>query len=93
MGGSSKLWYDEVWAEARAPEPTPAQHASLLAKRPYGLRHAAVSTWLGSGVEPQVVAARAGHGVAVLFRVYAKCLDGAFANANPRIEAARRNGR
>jgi hypothetical protein len=40
-----------------------------------------------------VVAARAGHSVAVLFRVYAKCLDGAAATANARIEAALRDGR
>ena len=41
----------------------------------------------------QVVAARAGHSVAVLFRVYAKCLEGATATANARIEAMPRNGR
>ena len=71
---------------------TPAQCASLLAKRPYDLRHAAVSTWLSSGVEPQEVAARAGHSVAVLFRVYAKCLDGGAVTANARIERALKNG-
>lgn len=70
-----------------------AQRSSSLAKRPYDLRHAAVSTWLSSGVEPQVVAQRAGHSVAVLFRVYAKCLDGAAATANARIEATLREGR
>ncbi|WP_405389189.1 tyrosine-type recombinase/integrase [Streptomyces sp. NBC_01102] len=85
--------YGEVWAEARLRALTPAQRSSLLAKRPYDLRHAAVSTWLSSGVEPQVVAQRAGHSVAVLFRVYAKCLDGAAATANARIEATLRNGR
>lgn len=51
-----------------------------------------MSTWLSSGVEPQVVAARAGHGMAVLFRVYAKCLDGATVTANARIERALKNG-
>lgn len=80
--------YGEVWAEARRRALSPAQYASTLAKRPYDLRHAAVSTWLSSGVEPQAVAQRAGHSVAVLFRVYAKCLDGAAATANARIEAA-----
>ncbi|MFI9775743.1 tyrosine-type recombinase/integrase [Streptomyces sp. NPDC051956] len=80
--------YGEVWAEARRRALFPAQYASTLAKRPYDLRHAAVSTWLSSGVEPQAVAQRAGHSVAVLFRVYAKCLDGAAATANARIEAA-----
>ncbi|MDX2727271.1 tyrosine-type recombinase/integrase [Streptomyces sp. PA03-2a] len=85
--------YGEVWAEARLRALTPAQRSSSLAKRPYDLRHAAVSTWLSSGVEPQVVAQRAGHSVAVLFRVYAKCLDGAAATANARIEATLRGGR
>ncbi|WP_329128325.1 tyrosine-type recombinase/integrase [Streptomyces caniferus] len=85
--------YGEVWAEARRRALTPMQYASPLAKRPYDLRHAAVSTWLSSGVEPQVVAARAGHSVTVLFRVYAKCLDGAAAAANARIERALMSGR
>ncbi|MFF1927285.1 tyrosine-type recombinase/integrase [Streptomyces sp. NPDC058228] len=85
--------YGEVWAEARSRALTPAQQRSPLAKRPYDLRHAAVSTWLSSGVEPQEVAQRAGHSVAVLFRVYAKCLDGAAATANARIEATLRGGR
>ncbi|MEO3852459.1 tyrosine-type recombinase/integrase [Streptomyces sp. B8F3] len=85
--------YGEVWTEARRRALTPEQSASLLAKRPYDLRHAAVSTWLSSGVEPQEVAQRAGHSVAVLFRVYAKCLDGAAATANARIEATLRAAR
>ncbi|WP_406211117.1 tyrosine-type recombinase/integrase [Streptomyces decoyicus] len=85
--------YGEVWAEARRRALPPAQYASLLAKRPYDLRHAAVSTWLSSGVEPQLVAKRAGHSVTVLFRVYAKCLDGEAATANARIEAALKGGR
>ncbi|GAA2994067.1 tyrosine-type recombinase/integrase [Streptomyces fulvorobeus] len=84
--------YGEVWAEARSRALTPLQRASPLAKRPYDLRHAAVSTWLSAGVEPQVVAQRAGHSVAVLFRVYAKCLNGAAATANARIEATLRGG-
>jgi integrase len=62
--------------------------ASKLAKRPYDLRHAAVSTWLASGVEAPRVAAWAGHGVDVLLRVYAKLLDGEEDVARKRIEAA-----
>ena len=85
--------YGEVWAEARRRALTPAQYGSPLAKRPYDLRHAAVSTWLSSGVEPQLVAKRAGHSVTVLFRVYAKCLDGTADTANARIEAALKNAR
>lgn len=79
--------YGEVWAEARRRALTPAQRASSLAKRPYDLRHAAVSTWLSSGVEPQLVAKRAGHSIAVLFRVYAKFLSGGDEAANAKISA------
>jgi integrase len=61
---------------------------SMLAKRPYDLRHAAVSTWLASGVEPPRVAEWAGHSVEVLLRVYAKCLDGQEDIARKRVEAA-----
>ncbi|MFG2500041.1 tyrosine-type recombinase/integrase [Streptomyces sp. NPDC048441] len=84
--------YGEVWAEARRRALTPAQRESTLAKRPYDLRHAAVSTWLSSGVEPQLVAKRAGHSVAVLFRVYAKFLSDGDEAANAKI-SARLNGR
>jgi integrase len=79
--------YGEVWAEARARALTPAEFESVLAKRPYDLRHAAVSTWLSSGVEPQLVAERAGHSVAVLFRVYAKFLKDGDEAANAKISA------
>ncbi|MFJ8463085.1 tyrosine-type recombinase/integrase [Streptomyces swartbergensis] len=83
--------YGEVWAGARARALTPAEFDSVLAKRPYDLRHAAVSTWLSSGVEPQLVAERAGHSVAVLFRVYAKFLKDGDEAANAKI-SARLNG-
>ncbi|SHK55502.1 tyrosine-type recombinase/integrase [Actinacidiphila paucisporea] len=80
--------YGEVWARARKSAFTPEQHASPLAVRPYELRHACVSLWLNSGVDPVEVARRAGHSVAVLLKVYAKCLDGATEMANARIDAA-----
>ncbi|MFD3940066.1 tyrosine-type recombinase/integrase [Streptomyces sp. NPDC058611] len=84
--------YGAVWADARAEVLNQQDHASRLAKRPYDLRHTAVSTWLSAGVEPQIVAQRAGHSLAVLFRVYAKFLkDGAEA-ANAKI-SARLDGR
>lgn len=65
-----------------------AQAASPLARRPYDLRHAAVSLWLNAGVPATQVAEWAGHSVNVLLRVYAKCLDGQDAAARRRIEAA-----
>ena len=65
-----------VWAAARAAALTDTEYASPLAKRPYDLRHAAVSTWLNAGVPPTQVAEWAGHSVNVLLRVYAKCVYG-----------------
>jgi integrase len=64
------------------------QAASKLAERPYDLRHGGVSLWLGSGVNPQEVARRAGHSVEVLLRVYAKCIDGQEDAMNKRISDA-----
>ncbi|MDI5965027.1 tyrosine-type recombinase/integrase [Streptantibioticus silvisoli] len=80
--------YGEVWARTRKAFMPPEQQASPLAARPYDLRHACVSLWLNSGVDPVEVARRAGHSVAVLLKVYAKCLDGATSMANDRIDKA-----
>lgn len=80
--------YTEVWQDARLLAFTPARVASPLARRPYDLRHAAVSLWLNAGVSAPDVAERAGHGVDVLLRVYAKCLDGHKEIANQRIADA-----
>ncbi|GAA3575251.1 hypothetical protein GCM10022419_065460 [Nonomuraea rosea] len=77
--------YTEVWQDTRLLAFTPAQVASPLAKRPYDLRHAAVSLWLNAGVSAPDVAERAGHGVDVLLRVYAKCVDGHQDIANQRL--------
>jgi integrase len=83
--------YLRLWKEARRRALTAEQFASPLARRPYDLRHAAVSTWLNGGVPPAQVAEWAGHSVAVLLRVYAKCVDGAETYALERIaEALRR---
>jgi hypothetical protein len=57
----------------------------------YDLRHARVSTWLNGGVPPARVAEWAGHSVAVLLKVYAKCIDGQDELASRRIEEARRD--
>ena len=77
--------WGEVWQRARPVALTPAQQASPLARRPYDLRHAAVSLWLNAGVPATEVARRAGHGVAVLLKVYANCIDGQASAANQRI--------
>jgi integrase len=80
--------YTTVWKQARQKALSPRQRRSPLAARPYDLRHAAVSTWLNSGVSPTRVAEWAGHSVAVLLKIYAKCIDGETASALRRIEAA-----
>jgi hypothetical protein len=77
-----------AWLLDRLLALTPVQVASPLAGRPYDLRHAAVSLWPNSGVLATDVAARAGHSVDVLLKVYAKCIDGQEATVNQRIEDA-----
>ena len=72
-----------------APITRPApQQCSPLGRHPYDLRHAAVSLWLSSGVPATEVARRAGHGVAVLLKIYAHCIDGQADAANQRITDA-----
>jgi integrase len=77
-----------AWQRARRTVLTPAEVDSMLARRPYDLRHACLSTWLNAGVAPTQVAEWAGHSVAVLLSVYAKCLDGQDQVAFRRIEGA-----
>ncbi len=78
--------YTVAWKQARTIGLSPEQAASPLARRPYDLRHAAVSTWLAAGVPVAEVAERAGHTVEVLLKVYARCLDGSRSASNERID-------
>jgi len=68
--------YLKVFHESRAVAFKPEEAASPLLEVPYALRHAAVSTWLRTAGDPARVAEWAGHSVAVLLRVYAKCIHG-----------------
>jgi integrase len=77
--------YLAIFHKARAAAFTKAEAASLLARRPYDLRHAAVSTWLKATADPPQVAEWAGHSVAVLLGVYAKCISGQQDEAKRRI--------
>jgi integrase len=79
--------YGDIWRAARQAALTPQEAASELARRPYDLRHAAVSTWLNAGVDPTQVASWAGHSVEVLLAVYAKCIVGRDEIARRRIES------
>ena len=47
-----------------------------------------MSLWLNSGAPTAEVARRAGHGVAVLLKIYAHCIDGQADAANQRITDA-----
>lgn len=80
--------YSAVWAGARKKALTGAQCRSPLGRRTYDLRHAAIPLWLNSGVPATEVARRAGHGVAVLLKIYAHCIDGQADAANKRINDA-----
>ncbi|GAA1872217.1 tyrosine-type recombinase/integrase [Pseudonocardia alni subsp. carboxydivorans] len=80
--------YCRVWRKARASALTESEAASPLARRPYDLRHAAVSTWLNAGVPSTQVAEWAGHSVAVLHQIYAKCIVGQEDAARQRIADA-----
>ena len=68
--------YSRTWRDARTFGLSPAQAASLLARRPYDLRHGGVSLRLNAGVPATQVAEWAGHSVEVLLTIYAKCIDG-----------------
>ncbi len=85
-GDLSESTYGRVWEKAREIALTDAQAASALAKRPYDLRHACVSTWLKAGIEPKRVAEWAGHSVEVLLRIYTHCLDDGEHEARRRIQ-------
>ena len=79
-----------VWDLARRKAFTAPEYESRLAKRPYDLRHAAVSLWLNSGVPATQVAEWAGHSVNVLLRVYAACIVGQDEQSRHRVERALR---
>jgi hypothetical protein len=75
-GPLSESVYGRAWHSARALALGPELAASGLARRPYDLRHGALSLWLNAGGDPAQIAARAGHSVAVLLTVYSHCIHG-----------------
>ncbi|MDX2528904.1 site-specific integrase [Streptomyces europaeiscabiei] len=80
--------YGIAWARAREATLTLDEHALELAKRPLtpDLRHAGISFWLSSGVDPAECARRAGQGIRVIFRCYARILAETRNHANRLIE-------
>ena len=89
-GELASITYRRVWDKARGSVLSPAEYGSSLGKRVYDLRHACVSTWLNGGIPPAQVAEWAGHSVAILLKVYAKCIDGQDHITKRRIEDALR---
>jgi len=83
-----KLTINRAWQRARREVFTPQVAASPLARTPYDLRHAAVSTWLNGGVPSTDVAAWAGHSVEILHKIYAECLDGEGEVLRQRVQTA-----
>jgi integrase len=51
-GELATVTYRRAWVKARQDALTAAEQASPLARRPYDLRHACLSTWLNGGVYP-----------------------------------------
>jgi integrase len=86
-GPLSESLYGRIWHQARAAA-IPGQASTWPARRPYDLRHAALSLWLASGAPPAEVAARAGHSMRVLLTIYAHCVPGCDQIASQRIEQA-----
>ena len=75
-GPLSESLYGRAWHSARIRALGPELAASGLARRPYDLRHAALSSWLNARGDPAQIAARAGNSVAVLLTVYTHCVHG-----------------
>lgn len=90
-GDLSESVYGRVWQGARLLAFPPAVAASPLAGRPYDLRHACLSSWLNSGVDPAQVAEWAGNSVKVLLDTYVKCISGRDEINRRRIEDALRD--
>ena len=89
--GTAKFWIVNVTGAAAVMRPGPRRRMSAAAGAA-GSGGTAVSTWLNSGVDPVQLAAWAGHSVAVLMRIYVKCISGHDAEAKRRILAATKPG-
>ena len=87
-GMLSESVYGRAWHAARLAALGPGLAATSLARRPYDLRHAALSLWLNATGEPAEVAARAGASARVLQDTYLHCIDSRQDLASQRIEDA-----
>jgi integrase len=87
-GMLSESVYGRAWHAARQAALGPDLAATALARRPYDLRHAALSLWLNASGAPAEVAARAGTSARVLHEIYLHCTDGQDNTVSQRIEDA-----
>jgi hypothetical protein len=87
-GMLSESSYGRTWHAARTQALGPAAAATALARRPYDLRHAALSLWLNAGAAPAQIAQPAGHSITMLLTVYTHCIDGQDDITNRQIEYA-----
>jgi integrase len=87
-GMLSESVYGRAWHAARLAALGPGLAATPLARRPYDLRHAALSLWLNATGDPAEIAARAGNSSRVLHEVYVHCTDGQQDAVSQRIEDA-----
>jgi integrase len=87
-GMLSESVYGRAWHAARQAALGPGLAATALARRPYDLRHAALSLWLNASGEPAEVAARAGTSTRVLHDVYVHCISGRDDTVSQRIDEA-----
>ena len=87
-GMLSESVYGRTWHAARQAALGPELAATALARRPYDLRHAALSLWLNATGAPAEVAARAGNSARVLHDVYLHCIDSQQDHVSQRIEEA-----
>ena len=89
-GPLSESLYGRIWHQARTATIPKDGTGTWPARRPYDLRHAALSLWLASGAPPAEIAARAGHSVRVLLTIYAHCIPGCDQIASQHIDRALR---
>jgi integrase len=92
-GPLSESLYGRIWHQASAAVMPEDGTGAQPVRRPYDLRHAALSLWLASGAPPAEIAARAGHSVRVLLTIYAHCIPGCDQIASQQIEQALRPSR
>ena len=87
-GVLSESVYGRAWHAARQAALGPGLAATALARRPYELRHAALSLWLNATGAPVEIAARAGTSTRVPHDVYVHCISGQDDTVSQRIEDA-----